>query len=100
MSVRYVEPLDPALDAEGVLGTGGGAVSSRLSATRGRVPEANEILTPEDVAGVLSIPRKTVVSLCANERLEGAFKAGRQWRIPGWSVRKMVGFSDGKGSKK
>ena len=55
------------------------------------LPRADEVLTPEAVAAVLAIPRKTVVALCAEGRLVGAFKAGRRWRVPGRAVRKMAG---------
>jgi hypothetical protein len=58
------------------------------------LPDGGEILSPDDVAGILSIPTKTVIALCAQGRLQGSFKAGRRWRIPGLTVRKFVGLSD------
>lgn len=57
------------------------------------LPLADEILTPEEAAEHLGIPRKTVIFLCAEGRLEGAFKAGRRWRVPGSAVRRMAGAS-------
>lgn len=57
------------------------------------LPLADEILTPDEAAEHLGIPRKTVIFLCAEGRLEGAFKAGRRWRVPGSAVRKMAGAS-------
>ena len=55
------------------------------------LPLADEILTPEEAAEHLGIPRKTIIFLCAEGRLAGAFKAGRRWRVPGRAVRKMAG---------
>jgi len=60
------------------------------STAKRRMPDADEILTPEDVARHLAIPKKTVIALCADGRLVGAFKAGRRWRIPGRAVRRMA----------
>ena len=56
-----------------------------------RLPQPEVILCPGEVAGILAIPEKTVIALCADGRLDGAFKAGRRWRIPGAAVRKMAG---------
>lgn len=61
-----------------------------------RLPEPDAILTPEEVAQVLSLPKKTVIALCADGRLAGAFKAGRRWRIPGRAVRLMAGEQESK----
>jgi excisionase family DNA binding protein len=55
------------------------------------LPLADEILTPEEAGRHLGIPKKTIIFLCAEGRLEGAFKAGRRWRVPGRAVRKMAG---------
>lgn len=56
-----------------------------------RLPEAEAILTPDETALALAIPKKTVIALCAQGRLPGAFKAGRRWRIPGRAVRSIAG---------
>jgi excisionase family DNA binding protein len=61
-----------------------------------KLPEPDEVLTPDEVAAHLDIPRKTVVALCADGRLVGAFKPGRRWRIPGRAVRLMAGELDSK----
>lgn len=61
-----------------------------------KLPEPDEVLTPDEVAAHLDIPRKTVVALCADGRLAGAFKAGRQWRIPGRAVRLIAGEPESK----
>jgi excisionase family DNA binding protein len=55
------------------------------------LPLPDEILTPEETAAHLGIPKKTIIFLCAEGRLEGAFKAGRRWRVPGRAVRKLAG---------
>lgn len=55
-----------------------------------RLPDPDVILTPDEAAALLDIPRKTVTAMCAEGRLEGAFKAGRQWRILGSAVRKLA----------
>jgi excisionase family DNA binding protein len=55
------------------------------------LPAPDEILTPEEVAEHLGIPKKTVIFLCAEGRLDGCFKAGRRWRVPGRAVRKVAG---------
>jgi len=68
-----------------------GRLDARAPQSPRLLPHADEILTPEDVARHLSIPKKTVIFLCAEGRLEGAFKAGRRWRVPGRAVRKMAG---------
>ena len=56
------------------------------------LPRHDEILTPQETADHLGIPKKTVIFLCAEGRLEGSFKAGRRWRIPGRAIRKMAGM--------
>lgn len=56
-----------------------------------RLPDIEDILTPDQTAARLQIPKKTVIALCAQGRLAGAFKAGRRWRIPGRAVRLMAG---------
>ena len=40
------------------------------------------ILTPDEVAEILKVPRRTVICLCARGDLPGARKAGRCWRVP------------------
>jgi len=49
----------------------------------------SSILTPQETAAILKVPRKTVVSLCARGLLPGARKVGRQWRIPRWALDEM-----------
>ena len=80
---------EPLLQAEGTLRRSGVALEADAPPTR--LPEVEAILTPEQVATVLQIPRKTVIALCADGRLHNAFKAGRRWRIPGSAVRHMAG---------
>lgn len=70
-----------------------------------KLPEPDDVLDPEQVAEVLSKEGKpfsprTVVELCARGDIPGARKVGRQWRIPGWGVRQMMGVGpDKKGSR-
>ena len=77
----------PGVDAYRRL-TGGAVVDDHRRART--LPEADEILTPDEVAVHLVLPKKTVIALCADGRLRGAFKAGRRWRIPGSAVRRMA----------
>ncbi|MBK7074610.1 MAG: helix-turn-helix domain-containing protein [Myxococcales bacterium] len=50
---------------------------------------AGDVLTPDEVAGLWKVPRKTVVELCRRGEIPGAKKIGRLWRIPGWGVQQM-----------
>ncbi len=47
---------------------------------------AHEFLTPQQVAEVLQLPRRTVLMLCRRGDL-GARKLGRLWRIPRDAIR-------------
>src|SRR5262249_36058511 len=51
--------------------------------------ETATVLTPDELAGVLKVPKKTVVQLCRRGEIAGARKVGRRWRIPAWSLGKM-----------
>ncbi len=46
----------------------------------------HEVLTPEQAADVLQLPKRTVLDLCRRGEL-GAKKLGRRWRIPRESLR-------------
>ena len=48
------------------------------------------VLTPDQVAERMQIPRRTVVALCAQQRLPGARKAGRCWRIPDYAIDRYM----------
>ncbi|MBX3161880.1 MAG: helix-turn-helix domain-containing protein [Deltaproteobacteria bacterium] len=52
------------------------------------------MLTPEEAAHLLKLPRKTVVALCARGDIPGARKVGRQWRVPRWALAAMFRRSD------
>ena len=52
------------------------------------LPHPDEVLDVGEVAKILNIPVKTVRQLCGEGRMPGATKPGREWRIPGWGIRK------------
>ena len=43
--------------------------------------EDQEVLSPEDAAAMLKIPRKTFLGLCRRGFVPGAQKIGRHWRV-------------------
>ena len=43
-------------------------------------PELGEILTPDEVATYLKVPKKTVYKMLRTGELRG-FKAGKHWRV-------------------
>jgi len=51
-----------------------------------------EVLTPEEAAERLKIPRSTVIAMCAAGELVGARKAGRRWRIPSTAIDAFFGI--------
>ncbi len=54
------------------------------------VADLGEILTPDEVAGILKVPRRTIVRLCGERKLPGAFKVGRGWRVPTSAIAALV----------
>src|SRR6185312_6076287 len=48
--------------------------------------DPSDILTPDEAAVAMKVPRRTVLLMCQRGDLAGARKAGRQWRIPRWCV--------------
>ena len=50
---------------------------------------ASEVLTPEEVAREIRVDEATVRRMCKRGELVGAFRAGRQWRIPAESLEKL-----------
>ena len=64
-----------------------------LPTTAGKSSELGEILTLDEVAEYLKIPRKTVYNMTRSGELP-AFKAGKHWRVPraelgAWIARKL-----------
>jgi excisionase family DNA binding protein len=48
----------------------------------------HEVLTPQQAADILQLPKRTVLDLCRRGTL-GAKKLGRRWRIPRASLDKV-----------
>jgi excisionase family DNA binding protein len=46
----------------------------------------DRVLTPDEFAREVKLPRKTVVMLCARGDIPGARKLGRCWRIPASAI--------------
>lgn len=46
----------------------------------------DDVLTPDEFAKLVKLPRKTVVSMCGSGRVPGAVKFGHSWRIPRWAL--------------
>src|SRR5262245_11390511 len=54
-----------------------------------------DILTPDEAAELIKVPRRTILLMCERQDLVGARKAGRQWRIPRWSIDQYFGRRSG-----
>lgn len=52
---------------------------------------AQDVLTPDQAAALLQLPKRTVMELCRRGEL-GARKLGRRWRIPRKGIEQV--FAD------
>lgn len=55
-----------------------------------------EILTPDEVAGYLKVPKTTVYKLLRSGELAG-FKAGKHWRIPRAELGALIACQSSRG---
>jgi excisionase family DNA binding protein len=53
--------------------------------------DVDDVLTPAEVSRIVRVPAKTITQLCREERIPGATKVGRRWRIPAWAVAELFG---------
>ena len=61
-------------------------------------PELGEILTPDEVATYLKVPKKTVYKMLRSGELAG-FKAGKHWRVARAELGALIASQSSQGGE-